>query len=182
MTALAQKMTNDTNDCFHTLAEGTRVLTPKGPVAVEALTEGMEIHTKGGQTGIVRSVTRRNSVDAPIRFDQGAIGNTEDLVVAPWQRVLVTGFQAEILYGQSELLVPAADLVDGDAIHRGDAGQVAYLEIELDGEHTIIAGGATVTGSMPAPRTQTPAEQLPNVRSIFSGKRRSFGAGGIATA
>jgi hypothetical protein len=58
-----------------------------------------------------RSDLRADAKHAPVRFEAGAIGNTEAFDVSPQHRIHVGGWQAELNFGQPEVLVSAVHLV-----------------------------------------------------------------------
>ena len=44
---------------------------------------------------------------APVLIPAGALGNTRDLLVSQQHRMLVTGWRAELMFGEPEVLVAA---------------------------------------------------------------------------
>ena len=126
--------------CF---TPGTMIETPDGPRAVETLKEGDLVLTKdaGAQPIIVifDDTFRATHEIAPILFNVGAIGNTVPLMVSPQHRILITGWQSELLFGEDELLVAAKHLVNGRTVHRVEGGTVRYIHL-LFADHQIIWG------------------------------------------
>lgn len=63
----------------------------------------------------------------------------QDTRLSPQHRVLVTGWQAELYFGELEVLIPAIKLVDGHRVQRDlrPAG-VRYLYILLE-KHEVLA-------------------------------------------
>ena len=78
---------------------------------------------------------------APVVFAPGAIGNPVELTVSPQHRMLVTGWQAELFFGQDEVLVPAKHLVNGDTIRQVDLPEVTYIHLLLVDHEIVMAGG-----------------------------------------
>ena len=129
--------------CF---AEGTRIATPDGALAVEALRVGDLVTTvEAGQhrTRRVRWVGRRRldlaahprpECAAPVRFRAGALGNglpCRDLLVSPDHALLLGG-----------RLVPAKLLLNGMTIVQERAlPAVSYYHVELDGHAILLAEG-----------------------------------------
>jgi len=74
---------------------------------------------------------------APIVITAGTLGNTDDLVVSPQHAVLLNDWRAELLFGQDEVLVRAADLLGMDGIYRKTGGMVTYCHILL-GSHQLV--------------------------------------------
>lgn len=134
--------------CF---TAGTRIATPDGTCFVEDLVEGDLVFTRSEGPQPVQWVGRRHLSSTqlrmepsrrPVRFDTGAIGNTAPLLVSPQHRLLVTGTRAEVLLGASEMLVAAADLVNGDTIVRvSPPGGVTYLHVIVETHGLLQSNG-----------------------------------------
>lgn len=128
--------------CF---VAGSRILTPDGPRKVEDLRAGDLVETldRGAQPLIWTGGRKVDGtgVLAPIRFGAGALGNRSALLVSPQHRMLVTGWRAELFYGEPEVLVPAKALVDGDRVHRAPVSQVSYHHILFDRHEIVMAEG-----------------------------------------
>ena len=124
--------------CF---AAGTMIDTAHGPKATEALAIGDLVPTRDHGMQPIRWVGKRTVSGrgefAPIRFARGAIGNDQPLNVSPQHRMLITGWRAEIHFGEQEILVAAKHLVNGDTIHVQKVDEVEYVHILFD-EHEII--------------------------------------------
>ncbi len=127
--------------CF---CAGTRILTARGEVAVEALQVGDLAVTLGA--GAVLKPVRwlgRTTVDLrryarpdqarPIRIRAGALADgrpSRDLLVSPGHRFPIGG-----------VLVAASDLVNGASIVREAPDQVEYWHVELDAHTILLADG-----------------------------------------
>lgn len=124
--------------CF---VAGTLVLTPDGPRPVETLLSGDMIETRDqGAQPICWSGQRTvpgQGRFAPIRFAAGRYGATDDVLVSPQHRVLVEGLQAEIYFGESEVLVPAKALLDDQFVTRAPAPLVTYVHV-MCADHQIV--------------------------------------------
>ncbi|MCF6444536.1 Hint domain-containing protein [Nereida sp. MMG025] len=134
--------------CF---VAGTFIATPQGERRIEDLEIG-DLVTLADGTAAPVLWTAQKRVDAtanfaPIRFAADAIGNTEPLLLSPNHRVLITGWRAELLMGQSEVLVAAKHLVDGDRICRVPQRDVVYHHILLP-EHSVIFSNGAKTESL----------------------------------
>jgi len=130
--------------CF---AAGTRVMTARGEVPVEALRAGDLVVTLGRRGAWLRPVRwiGRRRVDGrrhprpeavlPVRIRAGALGPGtphRDLRVSPDHALFLDG-----------VLVPAAALVDGETILQEAAGgPVTYYHVELDAHDLLLAEGA----------------------------------------
>ena len=130
--------------CF---AVGTRIMTDRGEVPVEALRAGDMVVTFGLRGAWLRPVRwiGRRRVDCgrhprpetvrPIRIGPGALGPG-----MPCRALRVSPDHALYLDGR---LVPAEMLVDGEAIRQEPAsGPVTYFHVELDAHDVLLADGA----------------------------------------
>lgn len=79
---------------------------------------------------------------APIRFEIGSVGNIRPLLVSPQHRMLITGWKAELHFGQDEVLVPAKSLVNGRDVHRVPMQRVSYHHILFDKHQIVMSEGA----------------------------------------
>jgi hypothetical protein len=129
--------------CF---VAGTRIATPAGAVAVEALRIGDRVITHGGAAKPVIWIGRRHYSAATVRRNPQlhpvliATGALEDGV--PDRDLRLSATHALYLDGA---LVPAAALVNGKSILRDHAGAaISYFHIELDGHDIIFAEGLPV--------------------------------------
>lgn len=132
----------DSGVCF---TPGTLIETADGPHPVETLREGDLILTRDHGFQPLRWVARRTvpaaGVLAPILIPAGRFGLSRDLRVSPQHRVLVTGWQAELLTGEPEVLVPARHLLDGDRVRRCVGGTVTYIHLLFDSHQLVLTQG-----------------------------------------
>ncbi|MEM9395598.1 MAG: Hint domain-containing protein [Pseudomonadota bacterium] len=128
--------------CF---ASGTRVDTVHGPCAVETLKVGDCVLTRDHGSRPIRWLYRQSvralGALAPIEFSVGWQGLERSLRVSPQHRVLLSGWEPELLFGTPEVLVPACHLVDGDRVFRRPGGIVLYHHILFDTHELIRAHG-----------------------------------------
>ena len=155
--------------CF---VAGTRILTPDGPRRVEDLRPGDLVETldHGPRPLVWVGGTRvaGQGALAPIRFAPGAIGNDAALLVSPAHRMLVSGWRAELLYGEPEVLVPAKALVNGDTIHRQPCDTVSYHHILFDRHEIVMAEGVLSESFHPGPQVlETDPEVAGEVLALF---------------
>lgn len=78
----------------------------------------------------------------PVEFDAGAIGNSARLRLSPNHRVLLRSWKAELLLGESEVLVAAKHLVNGTSIRNAPCRAVTYVHFLLDNHEVLFANGA----------------------------------------
>lgn len=139
--------------CF---VRGTLIRTPGGEVPVHKLREGDLVVTRDHGPQPIRWIGRRRVVAtgklAPIRFAPGAIGNRRALKLSPQHRVLVTGWQAELLAGMDSCLVPAFGFVNDQTVRRIENGrEIEYWHILFDRHEIIFAEGAATESFHPGP-------------------------------
>ncbi|MFQ6547622.1 Hint domain-containing protein [Aestuariibius sp. 2305UL40-4] len=156
--------------CF---AAGTLIETAQGPAAIEDLRVGALIRTYDGRDEQLRwigsSTVPATGRFAPIVFAPGAIGNVRELVVSPQHRVLVTGWQAQLLFGEDEVLVAAKHLVNGETIHRREGGEITYYHLLFE-RHEIILSEGTPTESFHPGQVgldRMEADQVEEVYALF---------------
>lgn len=139
--------------CF---ASGTLIDTPNGPTPVQYLSPGDMVATRdAGLQELTWIGARRVEAQgdlAPIVITAGTYNNTRDLVVSPQHRILVTGWQAELLFGADEVLVKAKDLVNDDTVYRREGGKVTYHHILCEAHQVVRAEGAWAESFHPGPQ------------------------------
>ncbi|MCC0079837.1 MAG: Hint domain-containing protein [Rhodobacter sp.] len=145
--------------CF---TPGTRIDTTRGLVAVEDLQPGDRVLTRDNGYQPLAWTGRRDlsaaelaacPAVAPVRIAAGALGKglpERDLVVSPRHRMLITGARAELMFGEREVLVAAADLIGLPGVSRDPAGAVSYIHVMCDAHEIIRAEGAWSESFQPA--------------------------------
>ena len=128
--------------CF---VKGSLILTPDGYRGVETLVAGDLVETLDNGVKPLMWVGGRvvSGIGqfAPIRFAPGAFGNERELLVSPQHRMLLTGWRAELMFGEDEVLVPAKTLVNGDTIHVQPVPEVSYHHIMFDSHEVVTSEG-----------------------------------------
>jgi hypothetical protein len=124
--------------CF---VAGTELMTPLGPVAIEDLGPGDLVLTRDHGAQPVRwsasqTVSGMGRL-APIAIAPGCYGATREITVSPQHRILLTGWQAELLFAEPEVLVPAKALVDDLNVRRAPCRKVTYCHLLFD-THQIV--------------------------------------------
>ena len=130
--------------CF---TPGTMIETPHGPRAIETLQYGDMVLTRDAGPQPIRWIGGRTvpaiGKFAPIEIAPTVLtGTTAPLLVSPQHQMLFEGYKAELLFGDSEVLVPAAHLVNGVDVIRREGGLVTYIHLMFDTHHVITANGA----------------------------------------
>ena len=128
--------------CF---AAGTRIATPTGQVAVDALRAGDEVSLASGGSAPIVWIGRR-SVDCrshpkpqqilPVRVRRGAFAPgipVRDLFLSPDHAVFAEG-----------VLIPVKHLINGDTIQQVARKTVQYFHIELPAHDVVLAEGLAV--------------------------------------
>jgi hypothetical protein len=128
--------------CF---TRDTRILAEDGEVPVQALKVGDLVPTRHNGPQPIRWIgsrkTRGHGHMAPIRFKEGVLGNTADILVSPMHRMLVDGPRARVLFDLPEVLAHARDLCDGERIFSAPMDEVEYFHILFDDHQIIRAHG-----------------------------------------
>jgi hypothetical protein len=163
--------------CF---ASGTWIDTPTGKVLVEDLKEGDAVSTRDSGVQIVRwagsvSLSFRDLLAdrdlAPICIAANALGKgmpSSDLFLSPQHRILISGWEVELAFGDDEALAPAKYLLGQKGVSQParDCG-ITYHHLLFD-KHEIILSNDLATESFLAGdtlRDESSAEtQLENAK------------------
>ncbi|MDZ7904367.1 MAG: Hint domain-containing protein [Cypionkella sp.] len=129
--------------CF---AEGTRIATAKGQRPIEKLQVGDLVQTADHGLQPIRwigsmAVDGRGDL-APILISAGTLGNRRDIMVSPLHRLLLSGWQVELMFGEDEVLAAAKMLVNGGTIRPVPMEVVSYFHIMFDAHEVVFAEGA----------------------------------------
>lgn len=136
--------------CF---TPGSLATTDRGLVAVEDLCVGDRVLTRdSGFQPIVW--TGRQTLNElallveprfrPVRISAGALGHgvpARDMVVSPQHRVLFSGPRADVLFGETEVLVPALHLVGRPGITVEERGPVTYIHFMCATHQIVMVDG-----------------------------------------
>ena len=130
--------------CF---TPGTRILTDRGERAIESLQQGDMVLTRDHGYQPIRwmgqSTVEGRGKFAPVAINSTVLdGARRPLLVSPQHRVLITGYKAELLFGQDEVLVAAKHLVDGHDVRIVERPLVSYFHMMFDRHEVVYAEGA----------------------------------------
>lgn len=129
--------------CF---TRGARILTPAGERGIEDLRPGDLVETLDNGPQPIRWIgsSRRAAQGdlAPVLIRAGVLGNERDLRVSPQHRMLLSGWQVNLLFGEDEVLVPAKALINGNTILQDPGGVVEYFHMLFDRHEVVWAEGA----------------------------------------
>jgi hypothetical protein len=146
--------------CF---TSGTRICTPNGLLDVADLQCGDRVLTMDhglqtirwvGHTRLPAAVLDKTPNFRPVVITKDALAPGlpfQDMRVSPQHRILITGWEAELLFGEVEVLVPAIKLCNGKAIYQDNGAQdVTYIHVLFDQHEVIWADGIPTESYLPA--------------------------------
>ncbi|MFB9150846.1 Hint domain-containing protein [Roseovarius ramblicola] len=166
--------------CF---VAGTRIRTPGGEVPVEDLRPGDLVLTRDEGAQPLRWTGSRTVAAtgdfAPVRIVADTFGRHDEIWLSPLHRVLVRDALAELLFGESEVLVAARDLVNDRTVRRVAGGEVTYVHLMFDRHQVIWSGGLATESFLPGPQTahSFETEIVAEICALFPGIDLASGAG-----
>jgi len=130
--------------CF---TPGTMIKTPHGPRDIATLRVGDMVRTRDHGPQKIRWIQSRTvpAIErfAPIRLRAGVLTSlTSDLLVSPQHRMMFQGYEAEVLFGEREVLIPAIQLVNGKDVTQDAGDEVTYIHMMFDQHEIVYANGA----------------------------------------
>jgi hypothetical protein len=146
---------------------------------IEDLRVGDRVLTRDDGAQVIRwigtSTIRAQGDMAPVLIEAGALNNANDLLVSPDHRLFVYQRQDRIGAGQSELMVKARHLVNGDTVRVVEGGFVDYFQILFDRHNIIYAEGIAAESMLVDPRTRPalPPELLKKLTEVMPGHERT---------
>nr|WP_263618606.1 Hint domain-containing protein [Seohaeicola saemankumensis] len=162
--------------CF---TPGTMIATAHGPRPIETLAPGDLIVTRDNGLQPLRWVGSRSvparGGHAPLELSPTLLeGATAPLLVSPQHRLLWTGARAQMLFGESEVLVAATHLSEHPGVTRRAGGAVTYMHLMLDRHEVVYANGVatesfypgdTAIGALSDPARAEMFDLFPDLRS-----------------
>lgn len=163
--------------CF---TAGCQLDAPDGPVLIEALQVGDLVNTLDhgaqqirwiGSHRLPHAALTANPNFRPVVIRAHALGGGQparDMRVSPQHRVLVTGWQAELLFGEDEILVPVVKLLNDRTItwdHAADG--VVYFHIMFDQHEIVFADGLACESYLPGVCEADASETQREVEALF---------------
>ncbi len=139
---------------FPCFVRGTLIQCAEGEVAVEDLRPGQLVQTRDNGLQPIRWIKGRklNRLELalapklnPIRIAAGALGPnvpTQDLLVSPEHRILLRSSIARRMYGASEVLVAARQLIGLEGITQVEVAEVEYFHFLFDRHEIVTSNGA----------------------------------------
>ncbi|SMP17455.1 Hint domain-containing protein [Shimia sagamensis] len=133
--------------CF---AEGTRIRTEVGHQLIGTLCEGDLIWTRDNGLQPVRWIGCRTVPGkgkyAPVQFSPETFGALKPHQVSQNHRMFLTGWRAQLMFGEDEILVPAKALVDDCDVRICECGSITYFHLLFD-DHQIVSGDGVLSES-----------------------------------
>lgn len=159
---------------------GTRITMATGEQKpVELIRPGDRVLTRDDGPQKVRwigsSTLRAEGALAPVVIAPGVLNNENELVVSPEHRLFVYQRDDRLGVGQSEILVKARHLVDGDSVRVREGGFLEYFQILFDRHHIIYAEGIAAESTLLDLRTRPmlPPELLERLGDLLPEHERS---------
>ncbi|MGB0902572.1 Hint domain-containing protein [Halocynthiibacter sp.] len=147
--------------CF---ARSTRILTQRGECLIEDLKTGDLVYTRDNGLQPIRWIGSSTRLAAgplaPVLIRKGALGNNRDLRVSQQHRMLVTGWRAELFFGETEVLVPAKSLLNDKTITLDTEGSVEYFHMMFDTHEIVFAEGAPAESFHPGEEAWSSLDEI----------------------
>ncbi len=129
--------------CF---TPGMGIRTPYGDRPVETLKVGDLVVTADNGLQPIRWIGTRTVAGmgrfAPIRIDPKAMdGLQRPLLVSPQHRILYSGYKAQLLFADDEVLMAAKHMQDGHNVRAEECAEVTYIHLMFDRHEIIFAEG-----------------------------------------
>ncbi|GHA50442.1 hypothetical protein GCM10008927_14380 [Amylibacter ulvae] len=144
--------------CF---SADSMIATPSGQRRIQDLKVGDFVNTYDSEPQPIRQIWQTTLPKAlleneprfrPVRIRTDSFGEgipRTDVVVSPQHRILITGWQAQLLFGQPEILVPAIKLVNDRTVICEPAQTVEYFHLLLDQHHILNSNGLLSESYLP---------------------------------
>lgn len=147
------------------MCAGTPILTTQGYRRIDSLAPGDLVTTETGDMPVLwtgaREVPARGRLH-PLQLCAPYFGLRHDVVIAPEQRLLITGGEVEYLFGEEAVLVEANRLLNTPFVMRAPSGPtVRYYQILL-AEHAILDVAGAPMDSLFAGRLRETPQVLAN--------------------
>jgi hypothetical protein len=137
--------------CF---AAGTQIAVPGGAVPVEGLAAGDMVLTRGhGALPLQWAGARRVPAlgrFAPVVFAPGVLGNARALTVSRQHRLRLSGWRAELMFGEPAVLIPAVHFLGRPGVSIAEGGWVSYHHLLFDTHQIVLAEGVEAESYHPS--------------------------------
>lgn len=144
--------------CF---TPGTKIATPKGEIAVEALQPGDKVFTRdNGIQEIVWAGHRTLSADElvqspdlqPVLVRAGSLGPSvpeQDLLLSPNHRLLINSQRAALHFEDNEVFAAAKHMTTSDGVDSVQTHGVTYIHLMFARHEVILSNGAWTESFQP---------------------------------
>ncbi|WP_204115731.1 Hint domain-containing protein [Shimia biformata] len=145
--------------CF---TAGAMIETVDGPRPIETLQAGDLVKTRDRglqplkrllRTHLPDVVLKRHMAFRPVQFQRDALGRgvpARDVLLSPQHRVLVSGWRAELFFGEDEVLVPATRLVNDSTIRTTlPTDGITYFHLVFEQHEIVMADGMESESYLP---------------------------------
>ncbi|MCG7492345.1 Hint domain-containing protein [Thalassobius sp. Cn5-15] len=156
--------------CF---TKDTQILTAGGYRPVQDLKAGDMVMTVDQGFQPIKWVGNRtvpaHGKFAPVRIEAGVLGNDAPLTVSQQHRMLLSSAQAELMFGEEEVLVPAKALINDQTVRLMPGEEVTYYHVMFDKHQLVYANGAASESFYPgeAAMNGVEAEAQEEIFSLF---------------
>lgn len=130
-----------------TLEPDARIATPDGERRISSLNVGDFVLANDQEPIQIRWICRQDLPArgrfAPLRLRAPFYGLHTDLIVAPDQKLRLSGSEVEYLFGEEQVSATAGHLMDGRTIVRGPVASIqTYYQLLLDRPASLTVNGA----------------------------------------
>lgn len=148
--------------CF---TPGSQVLTIDGEVPVEDLALGDLVLTRDNGYQPIRWIGRRDLPEQalianprfnPVLIRAGALPDgtpARDMLVSPQHRILICDSRADLMFGESEVLIAAIHLLGREGVTRPRPPGISYIHFMFDQHEIVLADGAWSESFQPGLQT-----------------------------
>ncbi|MBW4972442.1 Hint domain-containing protein [Roseovarius mucosus] len=120
------------------------ILTLDGERRVADLNVGDRVITRDSGTAVLRGIARHRLRTAAVRIMAGTLGHTRperDVTLPAGQLLLVRDWRAKALFGDTQALVPATRLVDGEFVTLEAAQEMTLFSLDFAAPHILYVDG-----------------------------------------
>lgn len=144
--------------CF---TPGTKIATPKGEIAVEALRPGDKVFTRDNGIQEIawagsRTLSGQELIQTPdlqpILVRAGSLGPSvpeQDLLLSPNHRLLMSSHRAALHFEDNEVFAAAKHLTDADGVDAVESNGVTYIHLMFARHEVILSNGAWTESFQP---------------------------------
>lgn len=130
------------------IVAGSIIFTADGEIPVEYLSKGDKIVTRdAGMVTLVDTFIHRISAPA-VGIKAGSLGHTRpdhNIIIPASQQVLVRDWRAQSMFGKSQVVVQAGQLIDGEFITDLGVRDLHLVHLTFDRPHVIYADGLEIS-------------------------------------